>query len=118
MMVSRAMRALLMAVCATAFVCLLLSGAPRLIASGEETADAPAIAVQSAALSAPAREDGPDAAGQTQTGAGRGERVTEPASLVAPAMPALRRDANGNVLAHESYLRTVYRAFSLGDGFV
>ena len=26
-------------------------------------------------------------------------------------------DANGNVLREESYLRTVYRAFALGDGF-
>ena len=116
-MISRGFRALLMAVCATAFVCLLLSGATRLVASDGEAGASPALSVR-AALTAPSRQDEPDAAEAAQTSVRRGERVFEAASLCAPAMPALRRDANGNVLTRVSYLRAVYRAFSLGDGFV
>ena len=116
-MASRGIYALLMAVCVTAFACLLLSGAPRLVASGEEAGSAPALSVR-AALTAPARQDDSDIAAAAQSSARRGERIFETASLIAPAVPALRCDANGNVLARESYLRTVYRAFSLGDGFV
>lgn len=113
----RGTRALLMAVCAMAFVCLLLSGATRLVASGEETGPAPMVGVR-AALTAPARQDGPDIAEDAQTPERRWERVVQAASLCASAAPALHCDANGNVLTRESYLRAVYRAFSLGDGFV
>ena len=116
-MASRAMRALLMAVCAMAFVCLLLSGAPRLVASDAEAVSVSEIGVR-AALTAPARQDEPDTAASAQTPVRRGERAVQTVSLCASAAPALRCDANGNVLTRESYLRAVYRAFSLGDGFV
>ena len=38
--------------------------------------------------------------------------------LPAAQAPALCRDSNGNVLVGCSYMRAVYQAFALGDGFV
>ena len=104
-----------------AFVCLLISGFPRLIARTQEPCALPDPATMRAAMiGAPAAQTG----GETGTSemAATMPRAERPKScamrLVGERALALRCDANGNVLGHRSYLHTVYRAFALGDGFV
>ena len=78
------------------FVCLLLAGAGRLIASEGDGQRMPDLSQRQAWLCA-----APNAAQEPLTDA----RLQ-------------RRDANGNILpGSESYMKTVYRAFPLGDGF-
>ena len=113
-------RALLLGLCLAAFACALLHGVPRLIAGEPDAREAPRAAVVRAALTAPAtaqEETRPsDGAG---LGMRRGERAAQAVGLGCPVETALARDANGNPLCDRgSYLRAVYRAFTLGDGFV
>lgn len=103
--------------CAFAFLCVALGGAPRLIAAGADgeplpsaapvkacltAADASAVAASEADRPAPSREDALPL------------QADRPDAL---SLARVRRDANGNVLAARSYLRAVYQAFALGDGF-
>ena len=55
------------------------------------------------------------APGQTQRGGSHRETACPQAGL-SPARTVCC-DANGNILSAQSYLRTVYRAFALSDGF-
>ena len=99
------------------FCCLLLSGGSRLIGcEGEETVyvQPPAI-LRSALCSAPAQAE--------QTGCDpardRADKLQSTAASMIHDEPDtyVCSDANGNVLRRQTYLRAVYQAFSLGDGF-
>lgn len=103
--------------------CILLCGAQRLVGRADE---APPIvpgsvsAKQAILVSAAscAQETG---AQQGRTSCVRVDEVRQSAQLFSAAGNGLiaRRDANGNVLpGRGSYLRMVYQAFPLGDGFV
>ena len=90
------------------FVCLLLAGAGRLIASegdGQRISD-----LSQRPLTDARQEIRPGGEHRFAFSANReGQRA---AALLQ------RRDANGNILpGSESYMKTVYRAFPLGDGF-
>ena len=99
------------------FFCLLLSGGSRLIGrEGEElTLTHPPLTLRSALCSEPAQAE------QTGFDSAR-DRADGMQIAVAPIIhdepdTSVCSDANGNVLRQETYLRAVYQAFSLGDGF-
>ena len=116
-MEGQAVSRLFLSLCAFALLCVLLSGLPRLI--GEEPQGASAAPEpKQACLTASASADELCGAPRAEAFLRSREQAMRVARLCAPPVPELRRDANGNVLAGASYLRTVYRAFSLGDGFV
>lgn len=103
------------------FVCLLLAGAGRLIASEGDGQRMPDLSQRQAWLCA-----APNAAQEPLTDAhqeirpGGEHRFAFSANREGQRAAALlqRRDANGNILpGSESYMKTVYRAFPLGDGF-
>ena len=90
------------------FVCLLLAGAGRLIASEGDGQRIPDLSQRQAWLCA-----APNAAGGEHRFAFSANREGQRAAALLQ-----RRDANGNILpGSESYMKTVYRAFPLGDGF-
>ena len=101
------------------FACLLLGGGSRLIASDEPVAPIlPADSWLHASLTCPP---------STQTNELQQRKTQENTLAVStvlyltdetmnPCSP--QTDANGNVLRQgSSYMRTVYQAFALGDGF-
>ena len=100
------------------FSCLLLSGGSRLIGHEEgehvQLEDVSPVRAAFSAAPAPQGEMGLAPSGGTE------DRIA--AKAKAPgreSMPArVVCDANGNVPSGASYLRAVYQAFSLGDGFV
>ena len=117
-MQKRSGRVLFLLLCLFAFSCVLISGAGRLIGCETPQPDRHRdIAVAGATLRcAPAPQtQEPEAPGQAQRSGSRRETVCLPAGLF-PAR-AVCCDANGNILSAQSYLRTVYRAFVLSDGF-
>lgn len=111
--------AMLLSVFVLAFVCVLLSGAGRLVASKEPQQEAVRPVAVEACLTASSGES--REAGREAEGGGDAHRrplasIRETPLRRAP-VSAARSDANGNVLRGASYLRTVYQAFALGDGF-
>ncbi len=102
-----------------AFACLLLGGGSRLIASPEAPSSPilPREGWLSASLTCP-----PSA--QMQEIEARRVQEERPISAsilylhadeIGPCPP--QTDANGNILRQASYMRAVYQAFALGDGF-
>lgn len=104
---------------ALAFALLLISGAPRLIASSDvyESAEIRIRPVQ-AYLCNPAMQEHVQTSQRQESGA-----FSHEAAMVFRAEPdaphAITRDAdaNGNVISCTSYMRSVYQVFALGDGF-
>ena len=97
------------------FVCLLLAGAGRLIASEGDGQHMPDLSQRQAWLCA-----APNADARQEIRPGGEHRFAFSANREGQRAAALlqRRDANGNILpGSESYMKTVYRAFPLGDGF-
>lgn len=100
------------------FACLLLSGGSRLIGHEERAS------VQIADVSGVAAAFSAAPSQRSETGVDPVHREASPREdkAEAPQGPApcarVICDANGNVLGSVSYLRAVYQAFSLGDGFV
>ena len=101
------------------FICLLLGGGSRLIGEqgeGEAMPEQAASPMRAAFVSAPAPK------AETGTAHQREHIVQRHAQAPAPENRVLnilaQCDANGNVLKGRSYLRAVYQAFALGDGFV
>ncbi len=99
------------------FAALVLHGAPRLFMSGDPSCAQRVRPTEqvylSAAAPAPQRERAFKAAHPECQNAARVPSTQEMREV--PHAP--NRDANGNVLRGAPYLRTVYQAFSLGDGF-
>lgn len=106
---------LLLALFALTFACVLLSGAGRLL--GTQAQQAPESLPALVSLTAPAaREAVESVSAASQESLRRAPEGEVPPEQPASAPRALT-DANGNVLRGMSYLRTVYSAFALGDGF-
>jgi len=112
-------RNVFLAFTAFTFVCLLLSGSSRLIAGPDDAVEPIRLSDSwfAASLTCPA-------AAHEQLIAENGTQKNRPLSAAAvrlmidetvPSAP--QTDANGNVLLQQSYMRTVYQAFALGDGF-
>jgi len=102
------------------FVCLLLSGGWRLVgtaAGGEEPMPVREFAQVRAVLS---QAQEPPA--QTGVSVQREESAQRMHAAPVPQDQALNprvtSDANGNVLLGQTYMRAVYQAFALDDGFV
>lgn len=111
--------AMLLSAFVLAFVCVLLSGAGRLVAREEgrqEAVHPVAVQVCLTASSGESREAGRQAEDSGDVRRGPLASVQAAPMRRAP-VNAARSDANGNVLRGASYLRTVYQAFALGDGF-
>lgn len=111
--------AMLLTVFVLAFVCVLLSGAGRLVAREEAQQEAVCPVAVQVCLNA-VSSAGQEIERRAINGGDAHRRLT--ASLRAAPMriavrSAAHSDANGNVLRGASYLRTVYQAFALGDGF-
>ncbi|MBQ2990970.1 MAG: hypothetical protein IJD60_06735 [Clostridia bacterium] len=118
-MMNRSVRKMVFAAAVTLFVCLFLSGSPRLIAGREELPETRPLhsvcAVPSYLTNGTVRHE--------ENGcASFGEQTLQrrPFSVVVrcqdPVNPVLS-DANGNVLGCRSYMHEVYQAFVLSDGF-
>ena len=118
-MARKSERKLLLVCMLFAFACLIASGGWRLVAGyGEDDftpvrADAyvrtyiSAAPVQPGETVAPARRD---------MGVQRMHIVPAPQDRI--LMSSVQSDSNGNVLAWGTYMRAVYQAFALDDGFV
>lgn len=101
------------------FACLLLGGGSRLIASPEKEAGPIVLreSFMSASLTCPPStraDELPDHKNQENRQAASAAYclLNREISCSIP-----QTDANGNVLRRASYMRTVYQAFALGDGF-
>lgn len=102
-----------------AFALLLAGGGPRLIGHAEgyhpELIDV-SVPLPAALSQAPQRSEETGVINPAVQMLQR--RVTTSAQREACPPARVISDANGNVLRCQSYLHTVYQAFSLGDGFV
>ena len=117
-MARRSERSLALLFVCFAFGCLLLGGGWRLIGTqGEENAmpGRATTLVRAALVSAPAPRAETGMTHPRAHSVQRHAKAPAPESL--PLTARVRCDANGNVLSSMTYLRTVYQAFTLGDGF-
>ena len=112
-------RKLLLACMLFAFACLILSGGWRLVASqGEDdwTPVRPYAQIRAVISAAPAQMS------QTISSVCRDAGVLRMHVASVPENRSLNHsvpsDSNGNVLAAGTYMRAVYQAFALDDGFV
>lgn len=101
------------------FACLLLSGGSRLIAASDDSIEPIQLSdswfAASLTCPAPAYER---LIAETGTQKNRSASAASVYLIVDKTVPAApQTDANGNVLLQQSYMRTVYQAFALGDGF-
>lgn len=106
---------LLLALFALTFACVLLSGAGRLL--GTQERQAPESLPARVVLTAPAPREAAESAFASCMEALRRAPEGEAPQAQTIGTPRAQTDANGNVLRGMSYLRTVYSAFALGDGF-
>ena len=99
------------------FCCLLVSGAPRLIAS-DHASDIQLPTGRTYISSAPAHEAEGTSMLPHSNRVVRGEASMIYTHDSHPNSSLLcRSDANGNILCAASYMRAVYQAFVLSDGF-
>ncbi len=104
-----------------AFACLLLAGSQRLIASSDEPRELSDLSGREAWFcAAPTAVQEPQPGQQSDSRVG-GEKsvavVSEQWKQQAEAL-STRCDSNGNVLpGNGRYMKAVYQAFPLGDGF-
>ena len=113
-------RSMLFAASLALFACLLLSGAQRLIGSQLQGGQSPAAAPAQAYLcsASPAYVLSTEDGSRDKAGEYRDSVDALPAGRPFAQPRGARADANGNVIASGiSYLRSVYQAFALGDGF-
>ncbi|HIS94139.1 MAG TPA: hypothetical protein IAC19_00035 [Candidatus Ventricola gallistercoris] len=113
-------RPLLLACITMVFLCVLLSGASRLVGhtAAERPCSPPSAAQKAYLCSAPATVQETDGqSGRSLLPESPWARSNPPQPCRLNGMPAAVRDANGNVLLSQTYLRAVYQAFALGDGF-
>ena len=102
------------------FVCLLISGASRLIASTPEETEYSVYLPRAACLGS--MPEGSSQVGMETSYRSRQDRRVASdrilSNLNADVHMPQRADANGNILGEISYMRSVYHVFALGDGFV
>lgn len=102
-----------------AFACLLLGGGWRLVGTQQEDDLIPARPYASIRAAFSAAQTGSQ---QSAAAVRRESAVQRMHSAIAPGHQVLthpvQSDSNGNVLVGLSYMRAVYQAFVLDDGFV
>ena len=108
-------------ICMSLFVCLLISGANRLIVYQDDGLEPLQIRrIPSYLCCAPSGRiplgEGDGGAMSHAEGEKRDAASSEPIRLTTQS--AAYSDANGNILRSVSYMRSVYQSFDLGDGFV
>lgn len=113
----RGFSSLFLLCCAVALACALLGGAQRLIASDASAQPQVAAAPVRAVLGAPEEGKAEMRGAPGQDAPRFAAQAPRPVQGGLPKPPLAARDANGNVLRAPSYLRAVYQAFALGDGF-
>lgn len=104
-----------------AFAALLFSGAPRLIGSDGVKHEGIGIRGVQACLCAATNAESQSfctEGGEINRSSGRCSSLVFTADLGVNEACDLLADANGNVLGENSYMRSVYQVFALGDGFV
>lgn len=106
---------LLLALFALTFACVLLSGMDRLLGT-EAQQPAQSLPVR-VSLTAPAAREAVEGALDFCQESLRRMPGSEQPQVQTVGAPRTQTDANGNVLRARSYLRTVYSAFVLSDGF-
>ena len=112
-MAKKSERKLLLFVMLFAFACLLLHGGGRLIASEEAR---PVSAIRAAICDAQVQRPQTGAVALKSAAARRMHAA--PAPQIQASDHSVPSDANGNVIASKTYMRAVYQAFTLDDGFV
>ena len=109
---------LLCAICC--FFCLLLSGGWRLV--GSDAGQQEPITVRSFASIRAVISSAPAPQGETNISVQREENAQRMHAVSVPDDQTLNlrvpSDANGNILHGRTYMRAVYQAFVLDDGFV
>ena len=111
---------LLMGLFVTCFALLLVTGGGRLIGHHDPLIlldEEMPTEVCLASLQASIEQTKPAALRERESQ--RSDQHAHPNEILSAAKsPALCRDSNGNILVGCSYMRAVYQAFALGDGFV
>lgn len=117
-MAKKSERKLLLFVMLFAFACLLLHGGGRLIASEEAPLipARPVSAIRAAICDAQVQRPQTGAVALKSAAARRMHAA--PAPQIQASDHSVPSDANGNVIASKTYMRAVYQAFTLDDGFV
>ena len=104
---------------ALAFALLLISGAPRLIASSDvyKNDEIRVRPVQAYLCNPVAQEHAQTSQHPESRHESHAAFIAFHAEPDAPGASMLSADANGNVISCASYMRSVYQVFALGDGF-
>ncbi|MBQ7885350.1 MAG: hypothetical protein IJ313_00490 [Clostridia bacterium] len=118
-MTKKSERSLLLLCMVFAFCCLLLHGGGRLIGGEEEASMLPVRMMASvrAELSAAAMQRA-QTVSPMRSGLNMQRMHAAPAPDHQHLTHTVSSDANGNVLLGRTYMRAVYQAFALDDGFV
>ena len=119
-MKSRSLYTLLLALFLSLFVCILVSGAPRMISSCNREsipeAARPICAYISSTTSAHMEIEAESSVGKSivskRVSVVLGDERIKEGGVFLDAS-----DSNGNVLCCNTYMRSVYQSFALGDGF-
>ena len=112
-------RSLLLACMLFVFVCLLLSGGWRLVESRQEDTQIPERSYASIrAAFSPTHARAQESASMARRESAAQRLHSVPAQDHQALNHHVPSDSNGNVLAGGSYMRAVYQAFVLDDGFV
>ena len=112
-------RKLLFACMLFAFACLIASGGWRLVAGygeGQLMPDRPYAQIRTVISAAPANPSQTVSPVQRESGVQRMHTAPAPDNRI--LTQSAESDSNGNVLAAGTYMRAVYQAFALDDGFV
>ena len=118
-MTRKCSRALLLAGMLFAFACLMVSGGWRLVAGygeGQLAADRPYAQIRAVISAAPAQPSQTVSPARREGGMQRMHIAPAPENRT--LISSAESDSNGNVLAAGTYMRAVYQAFALDDGFV
>ena len=118
-MTRKCARAMLLACMLFAFACLMVSGGWRLVAGygeGQLAQQRPYAQSRAEISSAPANPSQTVSPVQRESGVQRMHAAPAPENRT--LISSAESDSNGNVLAAGTYMRAVYQAFALDDGFV
>ena len=110
-------RKLLLVCVMFAFACLMASGGWRLVAGQEPLIEQrPYAQIRAVISAAPAQPSQTAAVARRDSGTQRLHIAPAPENRT--LNHSVESDSNGNVLAAGTYMRAVYQAFALDDGFV
>lgn len=117
-MTGKSGRSILLLSMVFAFICLLLGGGWRLV-GGQKDDPVPVRPYASIRAALSSAEAAPvHSASLMRRASGMARMHVSPAQEYQNLKRLVLSDANGNVLAAGTYMRAVYQAFTLDDGFV